>query len=120
MKKLNKKAIAILGTAIVALGVMAIPALASSGGSGNWFSQMHTLMNQTFTPAQQQQFMNSSAMQDLHNSQAMQDAMQNQDFGKMQSLMNSDQALKQQIGPDNVGKMNQMMGQLQGQYQSLK
>ncbi|KJR47333.1 hypothetical protein UF75_2325 [Desulfosporosinus sp. I2] len=36
----------------------------------------------------------------------------------MQSLMNSDQELKKEIGAQNVSKMNQMMGQLQGTSQS--
>ena len=86
----------------------------------NWFGQMRNMMNQTFTPEQQQQFMNSSAMQELHNSSEMQQAMEDGDFGKIQFLMNSDQELKAQIGPENVAKMSQMMGQLQGMMRSEK
>lgn len=53
-------------------------------------------------------------MHNLHNSPEMQQAMQDQDFDRMQSLMNLDQQPKKEIGAQNVGKMNQMMGQLQG------
>jgi len=60
--------------------------------------------------------MNSSAMQSLRNSPAMQSG----DFGRMQSLMNSDQELKAQIGAQNAAKMNQMMGQLQGGKMSTR
>ena len=119
MKKPSKKLVAIIGATALALGLTVLPALADTTGS-NWFSQMQSLMYQTFTPAQQQQIMNSSAMQNLHNSSSMQQAMSNGDFGKMQSLMNSDQELKQQIGANNVAKMNQMMGQLQGMYSSAR
>ena len=114
MTGFNKKIAAVLGTTVVALSLMALPALADNGTGSGWFTQMRTSMNQIFTPAQQQQFMNSSAMQALHNSPDMQQAMQSGEFGRMQSLMNSDQELKAQIGPENVAKMNQMMGQFQG------
>ena len=105
---------------VVVLGLIALPALADNGTGTGWAAQMRTLMNQTFTPAQQQQFMNSSAMQSLHNSPEMQEAMQSGDFGSMQSLMNSDQEVKSQIGAQNVAKMNQMMGQLQGSNMSTR
>ncbi|WP_088187873.1 hypothetical protein [Desulfosporosinus sp. FKA] len=120
MRKLTTKLGVTVGTAVLAVGLMALPVLAdtTTNSDGSLFSKMQTLMNETFTPQQQQQFMSSPAMQDLHNSSDMQQAMQNQDFGRMQSLMNSDQELKKEIGAQNVGKMNQMMGQLQGMYQS--
>lgn len=114
MQKPSNKMLAIIGTTVVALGLMVLPALANTSGTNNWFTQMRTLMNQTFTPAQQQQFMSSKAMQDLHNSSTMQQAMKDGNIAEMQSLMNSDQALKAQIGSENIDKMNQMMGQLQG------
>lgn len=122
MKRFNKKIAAIVGTSLLAVGLVAFPALADSsqGLGGGWFSQMQTLMNQNFTPAQQQEFMSSQAMQDLHNSPQMQEAMQSQDFGRMQALMNSDRELKAEIGAENVAKMNQMMGQFNGQFNSLK
>lgn len=120
MKKFKSKIGIVVGTAVIAVGLMAIPALAdtNSNSNGSWFAKMQTLMNQTFTPKQHQQFMSSPAMQQLHNSPEMQQAMQEQDFGRMQSLMNSDQELKKEIGAQNVGKMNQMMGQLRGTSQS--
>ena len=120
MKKLRSKLGVAVGAAVIAVGLMALPVLAdtTSDSNGTWFAKMQTLMSQTFTPEQHQQFMSSPAMQDLHNSPEMQQAMQEQDFGRMQSLMNSDQKLKKEIGAQNVGKMNQMMGQLQGMYQS--
>ncbi|MHB1404490.1 MAG: hypothetical protein ACYCV0_02740 [Desulfitobacteriaceae bacterium] len=59
-------------------------------------------------------------MQELHNSPDMQQAMQSQDFGRMQALMNSDRELKAEIGAENVAKMNQMMGQLNGQFKFCK
>lgn len=120
MKKLRTKLGVAVGTAVIAVGLMALPALAdtTSNSNGSWFAKMQTLMSQTFTPEQRQEFMSSPAMQNLHNSPEMQQAMQNQDFGRMQSLMNSDQELKKEIGAQNVGKMNQMIGQFQGRYQS--
>lgn len=111
MKNFNKKLVAIVGTAVAAVGIMALPAFAGTAqGQGNgWFSQMRTLMNQTFTPTQQQQFMSSPAMQNLHNSTAMQEAMQKGDVSTMQGLMNSDPALKAQLGQENIDKMNGFM-----------
>lgn len=113
MKTLRSKLGMVVGTAVLAVGLMALPALAdtSSNPIGSWFANMQTLMSQTFTPEQHQEFMSSPAMQELHNSPEMQQAMQEQDFGRMQSLMNEDQELKKEIGAQNVGKMNQMMGQ---------
>lgn len=61
MKKPSKKMLAIVGTTVLALGLMVLPAMADTTGT-NWFGQMRNMMNQTFTPDQQQQFMNSSAM----------------------------------------------------------
>ncbi|MCF8565927.1 hypothetical protein LLE49_14470 [Alicyclobacillus tolerans] len=121
--KLGKLGIAAgIGTAVIAVGAMTLPAFAATTPNSNesWLAKMQSFMSQTFTPQQRQQFMSSSAMQELHNSSAMQRDMQQHDFGKMESLMNSDQQLKQQIGAENVAKMNQMMGQLQGLYQSGK
>ena len=122
MEKLKVKLGIAAGTAVLAVGLTALPALAStpSSDNGSFFSKMQTLMSQTFTPQQRQQFMSAPAMQSLHNSPDMQQAMQDQDFGRMQSLMNSDPELKKEIGAQNVGQMNQMMGQLQGAYQSGK
>lgn len=122
MKKLNKKIVAIVGTSLLAVGLVAYPALAdtSKGLGSGWFSQMQILMNQNFTSAEQQEFMSSQAMQELHNSPDMQQAMQSQDFGRMQALMNSDRELKAEIGAENVAKMNQMMGQLNGQFKSSR
>lgn len=111
MKNFKKKMVAIVGTAVVAVGLMALPAFAGTvqGQSNGWFGQMRALMNQTFTPAQQQQFMSSPAIQSLHNSPAMQQAMQNGDVSTMQGLMNSDPALKAQVGQENIDKMNGLM-----------
>ncbi len=110
MKNFNKKLTAIVGTAVVAVGLMALPAFAGTAqGQGGWFSQMRSAMNQTFSPAQQQQFMSSPAVQSLHNSPAMQQAMQSGDVSTMQGLMNSDPALKAQIGQENIDKMNEFM-----------
>lgn len=121
--KLGKLGIAAgIGTAVIAIGALTLPAFAATtpNSDGSWLAKMQSVMSQTFTPQQRQQFMSSSAMQELHNSPEMQQAMQQQDFGKMESLMNSDQRLKQEFGAQNVAKMNQMMGQLQGMVQSGK
>ncbi|MHB1652909.1 MAG: hypothetical protein ACYCVD_10600 [Desulfitobacteriaceae bacterium] len=117
MKKLNKKIGAIVGTVVLGISIMALPALADTqSGQGNgWLAQMQSYMSQTFSPAQHQQFMNSSAMQNLHNSTVMQQAMQSGDIGKMQSLMNSNPALKAQIGQENIDKMNQIMSNIKQQ-----
>ncbi|QQE78423.1 hypothetical protein [Alicyclobacillus sp. SO9] len=124
MKFINKLGIATgAGIGVIALvGAMTLPAFANTtmNSSGSWGAEMRSFMSQTFSPQQQQQFMSSSAMQELRNSPDMQQAMKEQDFGRMESLMNSDQALKKDIGANNVAKMNQLMGQLKGMYQSGK
>ncbi|AFM42819.1 hypothetical protein Desaci_3947 [Desulfosporosinus acidiphilus SJ4] len=116
MKKFGKRITAILGTATLAVGVMALPALAgttSQQGSG-WVGQMQGFMQQTFSQGQHQSLMNSTAMQDLYNSAGMQNAMQTGDVKAMQGLMNSDPNVKAQIGQDNLNKMNQFMSQSEG------
>ncbi|OLN28782.1 hypothetical protein [Desulfosporosinus metallidurans] len=111
MKKFSKKITAIVGTATLAVGLMALPALAGTTqqqGSG-WVGQMQGFMQQTFSPGQHQTLMNSTAMQNLHNSAGMQKAMQTGDVKVMQDLMNSDPNVKAEIGQDNLDKMNQFM-----------
>jgi len=112
MMKFNRKITAIVGTATLALGLMALPVLAGTTqqqGNG-WVGQMQGFMQQTFSPGQHQTLMNSTAMQNLHNSEAMQKAMQTGDVKAMRDLMNSDPNVKAQIGQDNLDKMNQFMG----------
>ena len=111
MKKFSKKIMAVVGTATLAVGIMALPALAGTNQQqGNsWFGQMQAFMQNSFSPQQHQAIMNSQAMQNLHNSTAMQKAMQEGDITAMQNLMNSDQAVKAQFGQDNLAKMNQFM-----------
>lgn len=110
MKKFSKKITAIAGTALLAVGLMALPAIAGTTQQGNgWIGQMQGFMQQTFSPEQQQTLMNSEAMQDLHNSAGMQKAMQTGDVKAMQDLMNSDPNVKAQMGQDNLDKMNQFM-----------
>lgn len=114
MKKLfNKKVGAIVGTAVIATGLLALPALADTknNSNANLFGQMQSFMSQTFSPGQHQQVMNSPAMQNLHNSAPMQQAMQSGDVSKMQELMNSDPKIKAQLGQDTLNKMNQFMSQ---------
>ena len=53
---------------------------------------MQGFMQQTFSPEQHQELMNSNEMQNLHNSQGMQDAMQTGDGKAMQDLMKAIQA----------------------------
>ena len=116
MKKFSKKIMAIIGTTTLAVGVLALPALAgttSQQGSG-WVGQMQGFMQQTFSPGQYQTFMNSTAMQNFHNSAGMQKAMQAGDVKAMQGLMNSDPNVNAQIGQDNLNKMNQFMSQSRG------
>ena len=111
MKKLSNKITVILGTATLAIGLMALPALAGTDqqpGNG-WFGQMQGFMQKAFSPEQHQTLMNSTAMQNLHNSSEMQNAMQAGDVKVMQELMNSDPVVKAQIGQDNLDKMNQFM-----------
>ena len=60
---------AILGTAALAVGLVALPALAETTqrqGNG-WVAQMQGFMQQTFSPEQHQELMNSREMQNLHN-----------------------------------------------------
>ena len=111
MKKLSKKITVILGTATLAVGLMALPVLAGTDqqqGNG-WVGQMQGFMQKTFSPEQHQTFMNSTAMQNLHNSDGMQNAMQTGDVKAMQDLMNSDPNVKALMGQDNLNKMNQFM-----------
>lgn len=111
MKKLSKKVTAIIGTATLAIGLMALPVLAGTNqqpGSG-WFGQMQGYMQKTFSPEQHQALMNSTAMQNLRNSSGMQNAMQTGDVKAMQEIMNSDPSVKAQIGQDNLDKMSQFM-----------
>ncbi|MBC2726132.1 hypothetical protein [Desulfosporosinus sp.] len=111
MKKFSKKFTAIIGTAVLAVGLVALPALAGTTqqqGNG-WVAQMQGFMQQTFSPEQHQELMNSKEMQNLHNSQEMQNAMQSGDVKAMQDLMNSDPNVKAQMGQDNLDKMNQFM-----------
>ena len=111
MKKLSNKLSAIVGTATLAIGLMALPALAGTTqqqGSG-WVGPMQNFMQQTFSQGQHQTLMNSTAMQNLRNSAGMQKAMQTGDVKSMQDLMNSDPNVKAQIGQDNLDKMNQFM-----------
>lgn len=111
MKNSSKKITAIIGTATLAIGLMALPAFAGTNQQqGNtWFGQMQAFMQNSFSPQQHQALMNSQAMQNLHNSTAMQQAMQKGDITAMQNLMNSDPAVKAQLGKDNLAKMNQFM-----------
>jgi len=116
MKLFSKKISAIAVTATLAVGLMALPALAGTTqqlGSG-WVGQMQGFMQQTFSPGQQQTLMNSNAMQNLHNSEGMQKAMQTGDVKAMQDFMNSDPNVKAQMGQDNLDKMNQFMTQSGG------
>ena len=111
MKKLSKKITVILGTATLAVGLMALPALAGTDqqqGNG-WFGQMQGFMQKTFSSEQHQTFMNSTDMQNLHNSTGMQNAMQTGDVKAMQELMNSDPNVKALMGQENLDKMNQFM-----------
>lgn len=111
MEKFSKKITAIIGTATLAVGLIALPVLAGTTqqlGNGIVY-QMQGFMQQTFSPGQQQTFMNSTAMQNLHNSAEMQNAMQTGDIQGMQDLMNSDPNVKAQMGQDNLDKMNQFM-----------
>jgi len=90
MRKFSKKITAIVGTATLAVGLIALPALAGTTqqqGSG-WMGQMQGFMQQTFSPGQHQSLMDSTAMQDL---------------------MNSDPNVKAQMGQENLDKMNQFM-----------
>ena len=111
MKKFSKKVMAIIGTATLGVGLMALPALAGTTQQhGNsWFGQMQTFMQNSFSPQQHQALMNSQAMQNLYNSTAMQQAMQEGNITAMQNLMNSNPAVKAQLGKDNLAKMNQFM-----------
>lgn len=119
MKRSSKRIMAILGTAALAVGIMALPAIAETTRQGSaWFSEMHGYMQKNFSPEQHQALMNSREMQDLHNSQEMQKAMQTGDVKKMQELMNSDPAVKAQMGQDNLDRMNELMSNSGGSMMS--
>jgi hypothetical protein len=111
MTNFSKKITAIVGTATLAVGLMAFPVLAGTNQqqANSWVGQMQGFMQKTFSPGQHQTIMNSTAMQNLHNSSGMQKAMQTGDVKTMQKIMNSDSVVKAQIGQDNLNKMNQFM-----------
>jgi len=112
MTNFSKKVTAIVGTATLAVGLMAFPVLAAGTNqqqANSWVGQMQGFMQKTFSPGQHQTIMNSTAMQNLHNSSGMQKAMQTGDVKTMQKIMNSDSVVKAQIGQDNLNKMNQFM-----------
>ncbi|HEY8910575.1 MAG TPA: hypothetical protein VIM51_09890 [Desulfosporosinus sp.] len=116
MRKFSKKITAIIGTATLAVGLMALPAIAgTTQQQGNGIvGQMQGFMQKTFSPGQRQTLMNSTAMQNLRNSSGMQNAMQKGDVKAMQDLMNADPNIKAQMGQDNLDKMNQFMSQSGG------
>ena len=117
MKLFSKKISAIAITATLAVGLMALPALAGTTqqlGNG-WVGQMQGFMQKTFSPEQHQTLMNSTTMQNLHNSEGMQNAMQTGDVKAMQEFMNSDPNVKALMGQDNLDKMNQFMSQSMSQ-----
>lgn len=116
MRKFSKKITAILGTATLAIGLVALPAIAGTTeqqGNG-WVGQMQGFMQQTFSSGEHQELMNSNEMQNLHNSQGMQDAMNTGDVKAMQDLMNSDPNIKAQMGQENLDKMNEFMNNSEG------
>ncbi|TGE38216.1 hypothetical protein E4K67_09605 [Desulfosporosinus fructosivorans] len=111
MRRFNKKVTAIIATATLAVGLMALPALAETTrqqGDG-WFGQMQGYMQKTFSPEQHQELMNSAEMQNLHNSEGMQKAMQTGDVTQMLEFMNLDSAVRAQMGQENLDKMNEIM-----------
>ncbi|WP_243454488.1 hypothetical protein [Desulfosporosinus fructosivorans] len=116
MRKFSKKITAIVGTATLAVGLIALPVIAGTTqqqGNG-WVSQMQGFMQQTFSSGEHQELMNSNEMQNLHNSQGMQDAMNRGDVKAMQDLMNLDPNIKAQMGQENLDKMNEFMNNSEG------
>lgn len=95
----------------------AIAGTTQQQGNG-WFGQMQGFIQQTFSPEQHQELMNSNEMRNLHNSQGMQDAMQTGDVKAMQDLMNSDPNVKAQMGQENIDKMNKFMNNSEGNMMS--
>ncbi|SPF34467.1 conserved exported hypothetical protein [Candidatus Desulfosporosinus infrequens] len=119
MKKLSKKVMAIVGTATLAVGLMAFPVLAGNQQKENgWVGQMQGFMQNNFSLGQHQTLMNSTAMQNLRNSSGMQKAKQTGDVKTMQELMNSDPVVKTQLGQDNLDKMKQFMNKPGGKIMS--
>ncbi|MCO5384408.1 hypothetical protein [Desulfosporosinus sp.] len=108
MKKfVSKKLTAILGSAVLATGLIAIPAFAgtSNDEGQNLFGQMRSFM----ASIQSQEIMDSSAMQNLHNSEAMQEVMKTGDIDRMQEAMNSNPEVKALLGEETLNQMNQFM-----------
>ncbi|MCO5384560.1 hypothetical protein [Desulfosporosinus sp.] len=122
MRKFSKKITAIVGTATLAIGLIALPVIAGTTeqqGNG-WVGQMQGFMQQTFSPEQHQELMNSNEMRNLHNSQEMKDAMQTGDVKAMQDLMNSDPNVKAQMGQENLDKMNEFMNNSEGNRMTME
>lgn len=94
MKKFNKKATLILGTVVLALGVLAIPAFADTTPDGG-FNKMNSLMS-------------SGTMQTMHNSPAMQNAMAAGDINSMIDAMNSPE-IKAIMGEEHTNQMTELM-----------
>lgn len=111
MKKISKRITSILGTTTLAVGLLALPALAETTQQqgSSWFSKMHGYMQNNFFMEQHQTLMNSTEMQNFHNSQGMQSAMQSGDVRQMQELMNSDPTVRTHMGQENLDNMNEFM-----------
>lgn len=103
-KFLSKKTTAILGSAVLATGLIAFPVFAATSNDEgkNLLGQMQSFM----ASGQHQEIMNSSAMQNLHNSEVMQQAMKTGDIAKMQE---GNPEVKALLGEETLNKMNQFM-----------
>ena len=94
MKKLSKKVSILIGTAVIGLGLMAVPVFAETDGQ-DFFGSM-------------QSFMGTEAMQSMHNSTAMQEAMSTGDISKMAEAMNTPE-FKSIMGEEHVNQMTEYM-----------
>lgn len=88
MKKINKKVTVILGTVVLALGVLAIPALAETT---------------TQTPMGIM-----GKMQSFMNSETMQEAMTTGDVNKMAEAMNTPE-MQEIMGEEHINQMTEVM-----------
>ena len=106
MKKLDKKIALVLGSALLVVGLIAVPAFAKNDPSD---TATNTTIPQNYSDMMNSNTqMNSPAMQNVYNSSAMQGAMNSGDFSQMQDAMNSSE-VKAQLGEDFVNQMNEVM-----------
>lgn len=68
MRQFNKKTLAVIGTLVLGLSIIAYPALAdTTTEKESWFNQMNQFMSGEGSPEAIEEFMNSDEFLDMHD-----------------------------------------------------